>query len=59
MLQIEVKKIRKSMGLTQEQFSKVLNISTRQVIRLEQGVCNPHPILEEKLEKLSKRKESN
>lgn len=55
MFEIDVKKLRESMELSQEQLARLLNCSVWTVYRLEKKLHKPHPGLQEKLEKLAKK----
>lgn len=52
---IDIKQLRQRLNLTQDQMAKLLNISKWTVFRLEKGINKPHPLLQEKLEKLAKQ----
>jgi len=55
MAEANIKKLRKDMKLTQRQLAKLLSVSEWTVLRLEKNLHKPHPILQEKIEKLAKQ----
>lgn len=54
----EVKKIRMKLGLTQERFAHLLNMTMQTVNRWENGNFKPSRLAAEKLENLTKKQES-
>lgn len=52
----EVKEIRESLGLTQEKFAQLLNVTTGTINRWEKGVSKPSPLAIEKIESCMKKK---
>jgi DNA-binding transcriptional regulator YiaG len=54
----EVKQIRSKMGLSQRQFAKKMGVSFVQVWKWENGRAKPHPIIAEKILKLSETQDA-
>jgi DNA-binding transcriptional regulator YiaG len=52
----EIKKIRESLGLTQEKFARLLNVTTTSINRWENGVAKPSPLAVEKIQSCIKEK---
>lgn len=46
----EIKNIRKSLGITQERFARLLNVSFTTINRWEKGRSKPSPLAVEKME---------
>ena len=55
MFDIDVKKLRLSMGISQKELARILNCSEWTVLRIEKGLHEPHPILQESIKKLAKK----
>lgn len=47
--QEEVRKLRRGLGLTQEELARLLNVSARTISRWERGASFPHPLAREKI----------
>lgn len=52
---VEIKQVRKKLGLTQKQLAEVLGCKMQTVQAWEQGNRNPGETFEERLERLAKR----
>ncbi|MDX6270022.1 MAG: putative transcriptional regulator [Acidobacteriota bacterium] len=55
MADIDIKKLRSKLGLTQEQLAKALGVSWITVNRWERKKCSPSPLAVEKLRDLADR----
>ncbi|MFQ5772705.1 MAG: helix-turn-helix domain-containing protein [bacterium] len=53
----EIIKLRKSLGLTQEQFARRLKLAYNTISSWERGLFSPSPLALEKLKRLQKRNE--
>jgi DNA-binding transcriptional regulator YiaG len=51
----EIKKLRDSLGLTQEKFARLLNVTTTSINRWENGVAKPSSMAMEKIEAVKER----
>lgn len=49
---IEIQKLRKQLGVSQERFAKMLGVSFMTVNRWEKGLFTPSPMAEEKLDQI-------
>lgn len=51
----DVRALRESLGLTQEKFARLLNVTTTSINRWENGVAKPSPMAMEKIEAVKEK----
>ena len=53
----DIKELRASMGLTQEQFARVVGVAYFTVIRWENNMCRPNPLAVKRLKSIKEKVE--